>query len=264
MKILFLTDDRKGANEALIWLNMQYDILGCVFDVIEGGELVNTCVRNSIPTFSSSEIYSQLNTISKPDLIVSYLFRHKILREMISFCPINKYGYRNIINFHPAPLPDAKGVGMSSQAIIQGFSEWGITVHYVNEKFDDGDIIEVSRFEIPRNIISIELQFLTQIEQLKLLKRIIPEFESGGLIGYKQANSGRYYSNKLLQSFKQITGKESRAELDKKIHGLFYPPYDGAYVIINGQKYTLVDEVILSKISELYQRYEDDLFKNLS
>jgi phosphoribosylglycinamide formyltransferase-1 len=55
--------------------------------------------------------------------------------------------YRSrIINIHPALLPKYGGKGMYGarvhEAVIQsGDKESGISVHYVNEKYDEGDII---------------------------------------------------------------------------------------------------------------------------
>ena len=57
---------------------------------------------------------------------------------------------QRIINIHPALLPKYGGKGMYGikvhQAVIAaGDAESGITVHYVNEKYDEGDIVFQSR-----------------------------------------------------------------------------------------------------------------------
>lgn len=58
-----------------------------------------------------------------------------------------------IINIHPALLPKFGGKGMYGdkvhQAVIEaGESETGISIHYVNEKYDEGEIIFQQRFNI--------------------------------------------------------------------------------------------------------------------
>lgn len=58
---------------------------------------------------------------------------------------LNRYR-RKIINIHPALLPKYGGKGMYGdrvhKAVIEaGEKESGITIHYVNEKYDEGDII---------------------------------------------------------------------------------------------------------------------------
>jgi phosphoribosylglycinamide formyltransferase 1 len=58
-----------------------------------------------------------------------------------------------IVNIHPALLPDFGGKGMygarvHSAVIAAGFSRSGITIHYVNEKYDSGDIIFQKECEV--------------------------------------------------------------------------------------------------------------------
>lgn len=59
----------------------------------------------------------------------------------------------HIINIHPALLPKFGGKGMYGgrvhQAVIEaGEKETGITIHYVNEVYDEGEIIFQERFPI--------------------------------------------------------------------------------------------------------------------
>ena len=76
----------------------------------------------------------------KVDLIVLAGFLLKIPTALVAAFP-NK-----IINLHPSLLPKFGGKGMYGmnvhQAVItSGEKESGITVHYVNEKYDEGEII---------------------------------------------------------------------------------------------------------------------------
>ena len=58
-----------------------------------------------------------------------------------------------IINLHPALLPKYGGKGMYGdhvhKAVLEAKEEEsGITIHFVNEKFDEGEILHQSRFKI--------------------------------------------------------------------------------------------------------------------
>ena len=80
--------------------------------------------------------FQKLNT----NLIVLAGFLWKIPQILIDHYP------RRIINIHPALLPKYGGKGMYGQyvheAIINaGEVESGITIHYVDEHYDNGDII---------------------------------------------------------------------------------------------------------------------------
>jgi phosphoribosylglycinamide formyltransferase 1 len=68
---------------------------------------------------------------------------------------IEKYHGR-IINIHPALLPAYGGKGMYGDVvhrtvIANGDKESGITIHYVNKKYDEGDIIFQARCPVDRN-----------------------------------------------------------------------------------------------------------------
>jgi phosphoribosylglycinamide formyltransferase-1 len=76
----------------------------------------------------------------KPDLIVLAGFLLKFPSNIISKFP-NK-----IINVHPALLPKYGGKGMYGQHVHKAVvankeNESGITIHYVNEFYDDGNVI---------------------------------------------------------------------------------------------------------------------------
>ncbi|MCZ8228037.1 phosphoribosylglycinamide formyltransferase [Flavobacterium sp.] len=76
----------------------------------------------------------------QPDLIVLAGFLLKVPQNLIDAYP-NK-----IINIHPALLPKFGGKGMYGMHIHEAVvankeNETGITIHYVNENYDEGAII---------------------------------------------------------------------------------------------------------------------------
>jgi len=94
-------------------------------------------------TLRETLIVEQL-TDCKPDLIILAGFLWKIPESVIRAFP------GIIINIHPALLPGYGGKGMYGQhvheaVIAAGEKESGITIHYVNEHYDAGDIIVQAR-----------------------------------------------------------------------------------------------------------------------
>ena len=88
---------------------------------------------------SDGTVLNELNKI-KPDLIVLAGFLLKFPEQIIKQYP-NK-----IINIHPALLPKYGGKGMYGmnvhQAVLENNEpETGITIHYVNENYDEGAFI---------------------------------------------------------------------------------------------------------------------------
>ncbi|MDR1729196.1 MAG: phosphoribosylglycinamide formyltransferase [Prevotellaceae bacterium] len=81
------------------------------------------------------------------DFIVLAGFLLKIPESMIAAYP-NK-----IVNIHPALLPDYGGKGMYGMKVHEAVvanneRESGITIHYVNERYDEGGIISQYKCEV--------------------------------------------------------------------------------------------------------------------
>ncbi len=85
------------------------------------------------------KVLQKINTI-QPDLIVLAGFLLKFPENIIAQFP------DKIINVHPALLPKYGGKGMYGsnvhKAVVENKEkETGITIHYVNENYDEGNII---------------------------------------------------------------------------------------------------------------------------
>jgi len=62
------------------------------------------------------------------------------------------YSWQNrIINIHPSYLPKNKGLNPQKQVINEKASYTGCTVHFVNEKIDDGEIILQEKVKVMHN-----------------------------------------------------------------------------------------------------------------
>jgi phosphoribosylglycinamide formyltransferase-1 len=102
--------------------------------------------------FTRHEFYDTDDVISllknlQVDIIVLAGFLWLVPPSLLNAFP-NK-----IINLHPALLPKFGGKGMYGdnvhKAVLEaGEEESGITIHFVNTQFDEGEIIHQSRFKI--------------------------------------------------------------------------------------------------------------------
>ena len=98
--------------------------------------------------YLDDSLLNKLQSI-KPDLIVLAGFLLKIPESMITAFP------DKIINIHPALLPKHGGKGMYGDRVHQsvldsGDIETGITIHYVNENYDEGSIIFQRAVEVSK------------------------------------------------------------------------------------------------------------------
>ena len=104
--------------------------------------------------------------------------------------PILKAYPQRIINIHPALLPKYGGKGMYGdrvhRAVIQaGDKESGITIHFVNEQYDEGEVIFQARCpvlpsdtpeELAQRVHKLEYEYYPQVIE-KIAKKVCKGFD---------------------------------------------------------------------------------------
>ncbi len=100
--------------------------------------------------FSKTNDVLHILKASQPDLIVLAGFLWKFPEFILDEFP-NK-----VINVHPALLPKYGGKGMYGMnvhkaVVANNETETGITIHYVNENYDEGAIIFQAKCEVNSN-----------------------------------------------------------------------------------------------------------------
>ena len=160
MKRIVIFASGSGTNAENIIKYFQRTKVAKVTLVLSNKSAANVLVRAkklSIPskTFNKSEFINsdRIITILRnelPDLIVLAGFLLKFPKTILKDFP-NK-----VINIHPALLPKYGGKGMYGMHIHESVIknkeiETGITIHYVNENYDEGAIIFQERFQLSEN-----------------------------------------------------------------------------------------------------------------
>ena len=135
-------------------------------------------VFNKSGFYETDTVLNQLKHL-QPDLIVLAGFLWKIPEKIISAFP------GKIVNIHPALLPKYGGKGMYGKHVHRAVlesrdQESGITIHYVNENYDEGAIIFQARCAIDdgetpetlaQKIHELEYQFYPKIIEQVLLSK---------------------------------------------------------------------------------------------
>jgi phosphoribosylglycinamide formyltransferase-1 len=94
---------------------------------------------------------------------------------------------KRIINIHPALLPKYGGKGMygdrvHKEVLANGDDESGISIHYVNEDFDSGEIIYQARFKIEKNddleLVKFKGQQLEHQYFPKIIEQVLKKIKS--------------------------------------------------------------------------------------
>lgn len=155
-KIVILASGNGSNAEQIIkyFFYHEFITVAAVFSNKEDAFVLKRAKKYGIPhtVFSRDDLY-QTNRVQRlladinPDLIVLAGFLWLIPKDLIELYP-NK-----IINIHPALLPKYGGKGMYGNRVHEAVinnreKESGITIHYVNEKYDAGDIIHQEKCRV--------------------------------------------------------------------------------------------------------------------
>ena len=110
---------------------------------------------------------------SNPDLIVLAGFM-RILTSVMTKAFKNK-----IINIHPSLLPKYPGLDTHNSVIKNGDLKHGVTIHYVNELLDGGQIIAQGEISVNANETSEELKTRIHAIEHVMLPIVVSKFAEG-------------------------------------------------------------------------------------
>jgi methionyl-tRNA formyltransferase len=246
MKILFM--GRKAVSAAALRYlcdRGDVEVVGVLTDNhLDVSPTSDVARRHDLRIFSFDEALAAVDSGSlKFDLGISILYWRKLRGGFLSVPACGT------INFHPAPLPEYKGTAGYNLAILQSLDEWGVTVHYMDAEIDTGKIIEVAKFPIDRDSETVASLERTSSEVLfelfvKTTDRIIA---TRSLLPAMPNKGGVYVSRAEMEAMKKIVPGD---DVPRKVRAFWYPPYDGAYVEMDGKKFTLVDQDILRSLAD--------------
>jgi methionyl-tRNA formyltransferase len=199
--------------------------------------------RHGLPLFPEAELYA--SPPSGADLVVSFLYP-LLIRE-----PVLSLGRVGCLNFHPAPLPDFRGVGGYNVALLEGLREWGVSCHFVDEHFDTGDVVEVERFAIdPDAHTAFSLDLESGERLVGLFGRVVDRALAGEELPRTPQGEGRYVSR---EEFERLRVVKPGDDLGRKLRAFWYPPYPGAVLEVDGRRLTLVDDRLMEEIADAYR-----------
>jgi len=188
-------------------------------------------IEYEIPVYTPStlrdEAFAELLSELSPELIVVVAYG-KILPESVLSYP--EYG---CINLHVSLLPRYRGAAPMQRAIMNGESETGVTVMYMDVGLDTGDIITCERFAIGKEDNLEDIHDRSATVGGRLLSDTIRKIERGEATRTKQDNSLATYAEKIEKADCKIDFTRPAGELDCIIRGI--TPIPGAFAYLNGK-----------------------------
>lgn len=186
--------------------------------------------KHGIPVYQPEKIKNEeeLNQVLelKPDLIVTAAFG-QILPNKLLEAP--KYG---CINVHASLLPELRGGAPIHYSILQGKGKTGITIMYMVEKLDAGDIISQVEVEIEERDHVGTLHDKLSAAGAKLLIDTIPPLLRGEISAVKQDDSKATFARNIKREQEKIDWTRDGEEIYNHIRGLH--PWPVAYTTLDG------------------------------
>lgn len=147
--------------------------------------------RYGIPVVGSKDV-NDAETMAtlrdlQPDLVISIYLNQLIKRELIELPRLG------CLNIHPALLPRNRGLFPYFWAMANGDQETGVTVHWVDERFDTGDLLLQEVLPIEPDDTMTSLQYKSAQVGGKMLIRGVELIEAGDPPRIPQNNSQATY-----------------------------------------------------------------------
>lgn len=163
----------------------------------------------------------------EPDLIVTAAFGQILPKRLLDY---PKYG---CINVHASLLPEYRGGAPIHQAIIDGKEETGITIMYMVEKLDAGDILTQERIEIEENDHVGTLHDKLSVVGAELLSKTIPDLVKGKLKPITQDEDKATFAPNIRRDKEKINWSNSGNAIYNQVRGLH--PWPVAYTVIENE-----------------------------
>ncbi|PLR87519.1 methionyl-tRNA formyltransferase [Bacillus sp. V33-4] len=187
-------------------------------------------VKQGIPVYQPEKIRQpeELEKILalKPDLIVTAAFG-QILPKRLLEAP--RYG---CINVHASLLPELRGGAPIHYAIIQGKQKTGITIMYMVEKLDAGDILTQAEVPITEDDTVGTLHDKLSAAGAKLLSETLPKLLDGTLQSIAQNEEEATFAYNIKREQERIDWSKTGEQIYDHIRGL--NPWPVAYTTMNG------------------------------
>ena len=217
--------DRKGNHEKIVF-----------------SKIKEKAIENNIVVLQPENIKEDYDEIVslEPDLIITCAYGQIIPKELLELPRLG------CINVHASLLPKLRGGAPIHKAIIEGHKKTGITIMYMNEKMDAGDIISQEEIEITDTDSASSLHDKLSILGRDLLLETLPSIinKTNGRI--KQNSSEATYAFTLKKEDEKIKFGDTKKQIYNQIRGL--NSFPGAYCMFEGK----ILKVYESRITDEY------------
>ena len=164
-----------------------------------------------------------------PDMIFSFYYRKMVGKEILA---IPRSGCANL---HGSLLPRYRGRCPVNWALVQGEKETGVTLHYMTQKPDDGDIIGQHKITIEEDDTALSLHNKLTKATTLLLQTLLPQIKDGSAPRTPQDHTNASYFGGRKPADGQIDWNQEAQTVYNLIRAVSRP-YPGAFSFLGNRK----------------------------
>lgn len=179
------------------------------------------------PATLRTEEFERLLDELSPDVIAVVAYGKILPKNVIDY---PKYG---CINVHVSLLPKYRGAAPMQRAIMDGESETGVTIMYMDEGLDTGDIITTEKFPISDSDDFESIHDRSALVGARLLSETLDALYEQRATRTKQDNALATYAAKIEKEDCKIDFTLSAIKVSARIRGV--TPIPGAYAYLGGK-----------------------------
>jgi len=193
------------------------------------------CDRDGVFVHSLLTTRAQLQVVEEvePDYLVSCGYRH-IVPEAVLKVPTE-----GCLNLHPALLPYNRGANPNVWSIVEG-TPAGVTLHCMDPGIDTGAVVAQREVETDFADSGKDLYERLEDAQVTLFRGAWPAIEAGEATATPQDDdAGTYHTTDEFDALCEFDPDETVTvkELLDRLRALTFPPYDNAYLEVDGERY---------------------------
>ena len=194
--------------------------------------------KNNILVIQLNKIKDEYREIIdlEPDLIVTCAYGQILPKELLD------YPRLGCINCHASLLPKLRGGAPIHRAIINGYSKTGITIMYMKEGMDDGDIIAQKEIPITDNDTASTLHDKLSKLGSELLIETLPSIIDGTNKRIPQDPDLATLAPIIKPNDEKVDFSKTTKEVYNQIRGL--NSFPGAYFILDGKRFKVFESII--------------------
>ncbi len=201
-------------------------------------------VDNNIPVYQPENIKKEYEQILEyqPDIIVTCAYGQIIPKVLLDY---PKYG---CINVHASLLPRLRGGAPIHRALMNGDKETGITIMYMDEKMDNGDIISQEKTYILEDDNLDSLYDRLSKMGSKLLLETLPLILNNENKRIKQDETHITYGYNVNREEEKIDFHDESLNIHNKVRGLSTHP--GAYCYLDDKRLKIYRTTLTNEVSD--------------